>query len=150
MRKPIALAAVLLVAACASQRNNANGNVPEPDVTIEQTSSMPTAAQNVSGGIPISLRITVTNNAAIPITLQRTQLTSMGEGGWNINDASHNFGKMIAPGGTESMEFWVSAVTGLSIVGNNGPVQLRVTSSFDSSKGSFTKTIVQAVGGVIR
>ena len=118
MKKAVAAAALVLLAACASQRNNANGKVPQPTVTLDQLSSMPAAAQEVTGGIPISLRLTVTNNATIPITLQRAQLESLGTGGWNLRPTQQNFGKPIVPGATQTFDFWVAAVAaGQSVVG---------------------------------
>lgn len=148
MRNALVVVAAMLVAGCASQRNNANGRVPAPEVAVAQTSNLPTAAEQVAGGVSVSVRLSVTNNATIPITLQSAEFSTFSEGGWNLPRAQrHGFGKAIAPGATESFDVWLAAVAGLSIVGANGPVSLRVTTTFDSTEGGFNNVVMQQVGG---
>ena len=45
----------------------------------------------------------------------------------------------------EIVEFWAPARTGLSLVGANGPVTLRVTTEFDSAVGKFQQIVTQVV-----
>jgi hypothetical protein len=138
---------VLSAVACAHTGDTGKAQVPQPTIIVEQTSRMPSAAEAVEGSFPVSLRVTVTNNAAVPITFERAQLASLGQGGWTVRPTSRNFGATLAPGATGMYDFPVSAVAGLSMVGNNGPVTLRVTATFKSADGSFTSATTQEVGG---
>src|SRR5207253_6121081 len=107
MRKSLTgIAAVLLLAACSTS-NNSKVNIPQPDVQLEQLSSAPVVAAHVTGGIPINLRLSVTNNAKIPITIKRINVTSQGSGGYNVPNASRPFDKAIAAGETWTTAFWV-------------------------------------------
>ena len=72
MKKLAVIAALLLavgsMTGCVT--NNTSGSkVPSPEVKLDQTSTVPGAAEFVTGGIPVSFRMQVTNRAAIPITL---------------------------------------------------------------------------------
>lgn len=142
------LSAALLATGCATQRNNANGKVPEPDVTVEQTGPIPTAAEHIRGGIPIGLRITIRNNASIPIRATNAELVSLGEGGWTIPNTQQGLDKEIPAGESKDFDFNVSGRGGLSQVGNNGPVTLRVVTTFESSEGGFHTVTIAQVGRV--
>ena len=146
MKQALALVAAIWLAGCASQSANANGKVPDPAVTLEQTSSMPLAAEHITGGMPVGLRMSVTNRAGIPITLQRAELRSLGSGAYNIANFQRSFGKTIEPGATEVFEFWVNADAAESVAGNNGAVAIRVTTVYNSKDGGFRNVVVSQVG----
>jgi len=150
MRKSFLVFAVIGLAACASSNNNLKVNIAQPSVVVEQLSSQPTVAEHVTGGIPIYLGVAVTNNADIPITLKRVNLQSMGTGGYNVPPTSRPFNKVIQPGATEQVEFWVPAYADPSVAGVNGAVALRSIVQFDTSQGSFQNTTVHQVQGIIR
>jgi hypothetical protein len=148
MRTTLALLAALLLASCgAMQSTNANGKVADPEVLIEQTSRMPSAAEYSQGGMPVSFRMRVTNRANVPITLKRVDLQSVGEtGGFQIPSTSKPFALTIAAGGDDAVEFWVAANNvGMNVTGSNEPVTVRVMTIFDSSLGSLQTVTVQQV-----
>ena len=150
MKKAIGLAAIVIfIVACGSQDTGRAG-IPEPKVTIEQTSNLPVVAEHMTGGMSVALRMNVTNNAAIPISLKRAELLSIGEGGWNLRQTQRQFDHIVQPGTTESFDFWVEAESGSSIAGNNAPVTVRLTTVFDSTAGSFTHVTMQHVGGQVQ
>lgn len=147
MRTALAFLAValLLTAGCAT--NNANGQVPDPEVRLTQTSRVPDAAEFTTGGMPVSLHMDVTNRATVPITFKRVDIASLnGAGGYQVPSTSRPFNVTIAPGATESVEFWVAAYAmGQNITGANEPVTLRAVSVFDSSLGALQTVVVQPV-----
>jgi len=151
MRKTFLVSiAILLAAACASSSNNLKGDLTQPTVEVAQLSAQPAIAEHVTGGVPIYLGVAVTNNANIPITLKRVNVTSLGSGGYNIPNVSRPFNKVIQPGATEQVEFWVPAYADASVAGVNGAVALRSIVQFDSAQGSFENSSVHQVQGVIR
>jgi hypothetical protein len=148
MRKTFAVLAVLVMASCAAmQRSNANGKVADPEVSLVQTSRVPDAAEYSTGGVPVSFRMDVTNRADVPITLKRVDVVSVGGvGGFDIPSTSHPFTTTIAPGGKDSVEFWVAGnATGQNVTGANEPVTVRVVATFDSSLGSLQNVTIQQV-----
>lgn len=103
------------------------------------------AARNITGGISISYAVRVRNQADQPITLKRVTVQSMTEGAYNVAPTSRPFDVKINPEQFEDVQFWVSAQTGSSVVGANGPVTLRVVCEFDSAAGRFQEIVVRTV-----
>jgi len=150
MKNSIRLAsAALLIMACGSQ-DTGSAKIPAPKVTIEQTSNVPAVAESVPGGLSVSLRMTVTNLASIPISLKRAEMVSVDEGGWDLRQTQREFDRLLQPGASETFDFWVEPQSGSSIAGNNAPVTLRLTTIFDSSQGAFKHVTVQHIGGRIQ
>lgn len=146
MRKIIAVLLLPFAYACASQRNNAP-SIAQPEITIEQLTSAPVAAEHMTGGIPVQLRMTVTNKAQFAITLKRVDVVSIGSGGYNVGPTSHPFNATVLPGETTEVEFWVAAYATTSVAGVNGAVALRLTSQFESPSGTFQNVAVRQVMG---
>jgi hypothetical protein len=144
----VAFAVLLVVAACST--NTAGSKLPEPEVRLEQTSSVPGAAEYITGGIPVTFSMGVTNRAAVAITLKRVDVTSVGEtGGYVVPQTSRPFNVVIAPGGTDSVGFTVAAVAqGMNVTGANEPVTIRVTSVFDSPEGTLQTIVIRQVSGI--
>lgn len=149
MKKLAVAAVVLLLAACAIN-NSAGNKVPDPEVTLDQTSSMPGAAEYVTGGIPVSFRLSLTNRAAIPITLKRVDVTSVGDtGGYMVRQTSLPFNLTLPPGASNSVDFTVAAVnTGMNVTGANEPVTVRVMSVYDTSEGTMQNVVIRQVSGI--
>jgi hypothetical protein len=148
MKNFVVAAAVLLLAAC-SMNHTAGGKIPDPEVRLDQTSTMPGAAEYVTGGIPVSFRLSVTNRASIPITLKRVEVSSIGEaGGYRVNDRVP-FDLTLAPGASDGVNFTVGAVnTGMNVTGSNEPVTIRVISVYDSSEGALQTVVIRQVSGI--
>jgi hypothetical protein len=149
MKKLTVAAAVLLLAAC-SMNNTAGTKVPDPEVRLDQTSTMPGAAEYVTGGIPVSFRLSVTNRASIPITLKRVQVTSVGEaGGYEVRETTIPFNLTLPPGASDAAEFTVGAIsTGMNVTGTNEPVTIRVISVYDTAEGALQTVAIRQVSGI--
>lgn len=150
-KSAILLSIVLVVSACASMQSDsgkgsAKVNVPEPDLQIRQLSSVPAAARQVEGGLPVQYALAVRNHASGPITLKQINLVSMGYGAYDVPSTTRPFQAVIQPDQTSIVDFWVPAnIQNASLVGANGPVTLRVTAYFDSPDGQFRQVVVQQV-----
>ncbi len=146
-----AIAGVLLLASCSTMHpdktlGRATAKLIEPDISISQLSSVPAAAEHVSGGLPVRYRLRVANRSAEEITLKRITLQSMGAGAYTVRPTSQPFNTKVAPDAFESVEFWVPAVVEYdTTLGSNGPVTLRLILQFDSSVGVFQETVVRQV-----
>jgi hypothetical protein len=149
MKKLAAALSVLFAVACVTN-NTAGSKVADPEVRLDQTSTMPGAAEYVTGNIPVSFRMSVTNRAAIPITLKRAEVASIGEaGGYLVQQTSVPFNVTLAPGASDSVTFTVVAVNvGNNVTGNNEPVTIRVTSVYDTSEGALQTVVIRQVSGI--
>ena len=119
-------------------------------ILIRQISGVPPAARLVSGGLPVRYLVSIRNNAAEPITLERVGLDSMGSGAYTINHSSAFKDVVIAPAQTREIDFWASAQANETVSGANGPVTLRVVLYFDAPSGKFEDVTVQNVAAGAR
>src|SRR3989442_14624029 len=90
MRKNLA-ALLLFLAACAAQQLGRKSPVAEPEIVIEQLSSVAPAARNITGGISVHYRIRVRNVANEPVTLKRVDLGTVGYGSYGPGPVSRRF-----------------------------------------------------------
>ena len=140
----------LMAAGCASSRSDsglgaAQVKLAEPEITIRQISTVPSAARHVEGGVPVRYAVRVENRSGEPITLKRVVAVSVGEGAYRVQ-ASSPFNKKIEPAQYQTVDFWAPAyIDNATITGANGPVTLRVTTYFDSPVGQFQQVVVQQV-----
>ncbi|HYU24334.1 MAG TPA: hypothetical protein VEO74_03950 [Thermoanaerobaculia bacterium] len=145
MRRPFA-AILLLFAACAAQQLGRKSPVAQPEIVIEQLSSVAPAARNVAGGISVHYRIRVRNVANEPVTLKRVDLVTIGYGSYNLGPLSRPFDVTIKSGSEASVEVWAPAqITDPSVAGANGPVTLRAIALFDSPAGQMQSVVTQQV-----
>lgn len=113
-------------------------------IQIVQTSSVPTAARYVQGGVSVQYAVRVTNLTDETITLRRVTVQSLGEGAYHVQHTmSYDVG--VGPQQAQDVQFWAPAQTGRSLVGANGPVSVRVTAEFDSKKGKFQEIVTRVV-----
>jgi len=147
----VAMTVAVLFASCQSftpdkTSGPSTAKLIEPEIAISQISSVPTAAEHVSGGLPIRYRLRVMNRSTEEITLKRVTVQSMGIGAYTIPQTTQPFSAKVVPDGFEVMEFWVPAfVEHNTTLGANGPVTLRLTLQFDSPVGTFQNTVVRQV-----
>ncbi len=145
MRRRFA-AILLLLAACAAQQLGRKSPVAQPEIVIEQLSSVAPAARNVAGPISVHYRIRVRNVANEPVTLKRVDLVTVGNGSYNLGPLSRPFDVKIKPGSESSVELWGPArITDPSVAGANGPVTLRAIALFDSAAGQLQTVVTQPV-----
>ena len=156
MRNFVMAAAVLsLAVSCSSASKPSSGtatesniNVTKPEIEITQISSMPAAARHVTGGLPVQYALRIGNHAAETLTLKSINIVSVGSGAYNVS-ASSSFKQNILPDQEETVKFWVPAqITDATIMGANGPVTLRATVYFETSRGSFQQVVLQQVNAM--
>jgi len=139
-------ALLLLLAACSTQQLGRKSPVTEPEVVIEQLSSVAPAARNISGPISLHYRVRVRNVANEVVTLKRVDLASVGYGSYNVGPFSRAFDVAIKPGGESDVELWAPGmITDPSVAGANGPVTLRAVLLFDSPSGQLQSVFTQQV-----
>jgi hypothetical protein len=148
MRRALAVL-LLTLTACSAQQLGRKSPVAEPEIVIEQISSVAPAARGISGGITVRYRVRVRNVANEPVTLKRIDLASVGYGAYNVGPLSQPFDLTIKPGSESSAEFWAAGqIVDPSITGANGPVTLRAVMLFDSPVGQLQTVVTQQVRSI--
>ena len=147
MRKAFATSLIFLVfAACSSTGSNGRSGGPsiKPEIQITQTSETPLVARHQQGTMNVQFAVGVANRSNENITLKRVNVVSLSEGAYHVNHSmSYNVG--IAPDQFQQVDFWAPARTGMSLVGQAGPVTVRVTCEFDSASGKFQTIVTRVV-----
>ena len=139
----LAFSLLFILAGCATK--NARVKLIPPQLEIRQLGGQAMAARHADGGLPVHYVVRVHNPSAETIELERINLSSVGYGAYELDSTSRPFKQSIAPGTTEQVEIWTSAVGSGTVIGVNGPVTLRITAFFDSAVGSFKETYTQQV-----
>ncbi len=137
-RMIIPFLAITALAGCSTM-DNAKVDLIPPELALRQLGGPGVAGNQVTGPISVNFRVTVFNPSSETITLKRLDFSTIGQGAYAISSASRPFGKTIAPDQKIEVETWLPAVSEGSIIGNNGPVTMRVTAFFGSDVGQFRK-----------
>lgn len=151
MRKAIAATAVLLLAAACSTGSGTSTNgssdakIALPEIQLVQTSGVPVAARHTDGAISVQYAMRVENRADEPITLKQVTVQSVSDGAYYVSPTSKPYNLTIEPAQKEDVQFWASARPGGTVVGANGPVNMRVTLQFDAPSGKFTQVVMRVV-----
>ena len=114
MKLSAVVVATLLLTACTSMQSDsglgaAKVDIPKPELLIRQLSTVPVAARNIEGGIPVQYALRVLNHAGEPITLKQVTVMSMGYGAYDVPSVSRPFKTLVQPDHTEVVDFWVPA-----------------------------------------
>jgi hypothetical protein len=138
LRRVLPVLVIVALAACGSI-DNAKVDLIPPELALRQLGGPGLAGSQVTGAISVNVRVSVFNPSQEPITLKRVDFATVGQGAYSVSNVSRPFGKAIAPDQTIEVDTWLPAFSEGSIIGNNGPVTMRVTAFFDSDVGQFRK-----------
>jgi hypothetical protein len=170
MKKPLAVAACVFLAACGS-----SGTPAEPAATRAAASAVPVGTPKAAGTveptvelvqligpqqlnweqgeIEMKYALVVTNRAAEAITLRQIQIQTVGvEGPYFMPQASYFFRENVAAGQKRDLVFFAKAYS----AGNRyridaeSPVSIRIVSFFEAPKGNFRKTFITNIGQSFR
>src|SRR6266576_50211 len=129
MRNCIALSVLMIAAACATgnQLSQAAAHIPKPEITIIGRTDL-TNVPTVASGVEVHYEFRIVNQAAVPITLRRIDMDSLGGGGISIQSKNRQFNTVIQPGQTQSVDFMTTAyIPDPNSYSGRSPVQLRAT-----------------------
>ena len=85
--------------------------------------------------MPVRYEIQVTNEAAVPVTLKRIDLSSLGGGGFTLQARTRVYDATIAPGETRSVDFETTAYINDPLsYESRAPVAIRAVALFDSAE----------------
>jgi LEA14-like dessication related protein len=147
MRVTLALSAFLIAAACTSgnQLSQTVAHIPTPDITIIGRTDL-TNVPTVASGVEAHFEFRITNQAEVPITLKRIEMSSLGGGGIAIESKNRPFNIVIPPHSVSTADFMTTAlISDPSSYSGRSPIQVRATCLFDSPEGSLQKVVQQQV-----
>lgn len=147
MRNAIALTALLIAAACATgnQLSQTAAHIQKPDITIISRTDL-TNVPTVASGVEAHFEFRIVNQAEVPITIRRIDMSSLGGGGIVIESKNRLFNTTIAPHAVGSVDYMTTAlIADPSSYSGRSPIQVRATCLFDSPDGALQKVVQQQV-----
>lgn len=134
--RTIAVAVLLLAAACASQKQS--DETMKVGIELEQYAA-PENAYYYRGAVNVQYRITVENGTDQPITLRHVRLQTSGGGAYVLQPVDTPVRLQIGAKSTASANFsvWGTALGGQIFA--HAPVSIRLTAYFDSPNGAFLR-----------
>jgi hypothetical protein len=121
------------------------------DVKVEQTSAplaMPTSRNDRTPVAPLDVKyaISVTNLTTVPVTLRHITLSTP-DGPFVIPTTMRKYKKTIAPGATETVDFWATANASDANMGAATPALVRAMIEFEGPQGKRTESFMRNVNG---
>ena len=145
MTRTLAALALLLVS-CSSSGPAARQAPNEPEINLTQISNVAEAARNITGGISVEFRVSVTNQGRDPITVTRVGVQSMGAGAYTLPPASTPYNETVHAGETRNLDLWAPAtIYDPTILGANGPVTIRAIVYYTTPSGPTQSIVVRQV-----
>jgi hypothetical protein len=147
MRRVIALTGLLIAAACSSsnQMSQNVAHIAQPEITIIGRTDL-TNIPSIAAGVPAHFEFRIVNQADVPITLRRIDLTSLGGGSIGIQSRNRQYDTVVAPHMAQSVDFLTTAyLNDPKSFSGRSPVQIRAVADFDSPQGALQKIVQQQV-----
>lgn len=139
----VVIATLLLAVGCASSGDDGEasllsasteqGSTTDFDVSIDQVNH-PTILGD-QDTIDLRYQISVRNQSAVPVSLRRIALTSSGSAPLRLAGNARQFNQVIAPGASETVEYWATALVTDFTQGNRLPMTVRIRTVFREGEG---------------
>ena len=129
MRRFAACSLVLfLAAACASSRSDRPAGIAQPDINAE---AVGTVFFGSGSSAPITLEVTVRNNAQTAIAIREVEISAPGMTTYTVRPVRRPFNETIAAGDTRSVTLFSTAYT--SVRDPAEPLTLRTIVTFEAN-----------------
>jgi hypothetical protein len=150
MRYRILLPALVLflAAACASAPDTKVGEgstTTNLQVSIDQTNEPFLAARQ--SRLDFRYNIDIRNESSEPVTVERITLSSIGSAApVQLATRTRGFDRVIAPGATETFDFWTTGLVQDYTSGHRGPLTVRVRPTIRGGDGKGrTETFMRRI-----
>lgn len=142
-RESLVFLLALALAACAS--NPVPEGFAEPSMVFAQTGGPDVQVLGRTSDAPFQVRYTVQirNEDELPMTVERIEMQSIGQGPFRIPGVSRAFGETIEGGAVKRFEVWATAIPGLGAI--TGPVTIRTTALCTAEGATFRKVVTQSL-----
>jgi hypothetical protein len=137
--KQLAIAALFLLAACASAPSGPKGEIAAPEFAIEQLVG-PRDLNFPEGEVDVQFSVRIGNRSAVPMKLRRIQLRTVNpEGGaYTLVPRTYFFNATVDAGREKTITFWAHAIMYGRSPREYEPVTLRGVADFEVPGGHYT------------
>jgi hypothetical protein len=143
MRRLSSLLLVLVSVACGSSGNRP-ADVAKPSITVRQAS--PLFFSSV-GATPVSIDVSITNNATVPVTVREIELRSPGMMQYTLQRTSKLFHEIIPPGTSRTLGLVATATTSTPNRTTAEPLAVQAVVRFEANGRGFREVIMEQFAG---
>lgn len=159
MRKLLAPLPLVLLMACVSGSIGNKGHDVELltgdeadsttdfDVDIEQATTPMAMPAAVPGTIDVKYAITIVNQTAEPVQLQRIDLQSIGGERMQVDVSTRKFDKVIAAGAKAVVDYWATARVQDATIGASTPIVIRTRLHLKAGEAQRQESFTRRVNG---
>lgn len=138
MRRFVVPALVLILAAgCSSAGSTRPAGVAQPDISTDLAG---TVFFGSGRNAPVTLEVTIRNNATVAVTVRQIEITAPGMVTYTIRPVRRLVNEQIAAGDTKAISVFTQAYT--NVRSPTEPLTLRTTVHFEAN-GARWREIVQ-------
>jgi hypothetical protein len=128
---------LLIAAACGSTSGNRPADIARPSIVIRQSGSFFFGSQPSA---PISLDVTVTNNASVPLRVREIEVGSTGMMQYSVDRATKTFNETLAPGESRTMGL-TSTARSRSTRPSMEPLSVQAVVRFEANGRGFREIV---------
>jgi hypothetical protein len=144
MKHAAALLLILTVVACATSSGNRPANIAQPEIRVQQTSSLFFGSTSTS---PLSLDVAVTNRANVPLRVREIQLSSPGMVQYTIRPVSRQFNDTLQPGETKTLGLVTTAIARQARLQVSEPLAIRAFVRLEANGKQFAEIVTEQFAG---
>lgn len=133
---------ILLFATLACSSGAAIPIEPEFNIRVLQ---VPEALPGMANPFATVVQVDVINRSSEPLTLQRIEVSSVGEGRYEFDREREQFNRVVQPGKFDSFPVRVLVYANETIGRAEEPLHIRGTVFFSTEDGAFRRTFMQRV-----
>ena len=140
MRNAVLALAVLLAAACTSTRVSRPADIAQPEISVRPTG--PVYLSQASA--PLTIEVTVTNKANVPLTIKEVEVSSLGSEQYEIPTARRLYNdEVVAPGETRRVTLSATAAARNTRSPVGQPLQVRTFVRFEANGKTFQEVVIE-------
>ena len=135
---------LLIAAACASSSGNRPADIAKPSILIRQSGSFFFGS---SPSAPISLDVTVTNNANVPLRVREIEVGSTGMMQYAVEPSKKIFNEILAPGESRTMGLTSTVRARSARIPSMEPLSVQAVIRFEANGRGFREIVTHQFAG---
>lgn len=135
---------VLALAACGTASGNRPADIAKPEIRVQQANPLFFGSTSTA---PLSLDVSITNRANVPLRVREIQLSSPGMVQYTIRNASRIFNETIQPGETKTLGLLTTAIARQARLEVSEPLAIRAFLRFEVNGKQFSQIVTEQFAG---
>ncbi|HUR81731.1 MAG TPA: hypothetical protein VM733_13260, partial [Thermoanaerobaculia bacterium] len=136
---------LFIAAACGSASGNRPADVAKPDIDVQQVGGA--LFFGSSGLAPVSIEVSIRNNATVPLRVREVELRSPGMMQYTLTRATKTFNETIPPGQSRTVGLVATAYKNNPREVSSEPLTIQAVVRFDVNGRGFREIVMERFAG---